>query len=166
VGLFAELIGDPHAKLVATRRKNKGRFDIIGTRDDDPDRPVGIQCKNKPKEGGLTLDRAAVCTPSSLRRERRARIEVCVRLQGADDCGHDREIIACRADDTLTGLSARDCKVRAGPGAAFGAGVVRLDLLPVLVHEMGYWIGLRHIDQGRASWHPRQTARAASTRPR
>ena len=54
--LFADLIGDPHTKLVATRGKDQGGFDIIGTRGGDPDRPVGIQCKNKPKGGRLDLD--------------------------------------------------------------------------------------------------------------
>jgi hypothetical protein len=56
VVLFSELIGDPYAKLVATRGKDQGGFDIIGTRDGDPDRPVGIQCKNKPNGGRLDLD--------------------------------------------------------------------------------------------------------------
>jgi cellulose synthase operon protein C len=54
--LFADLLGDPHTKLVATRGKDQGGFDIIGTRDGDPDRPVGIQCKNKPKGGRLDVD--------------------------------------------------------------------------------------------------------------
>ena len=53
--LFAEVVNDTNLKLVATRGKNQGGFDLIGKHDGDPDRPVGIQCKNKPKGGRLDL---------------------------------------------------------------------------------------------------------------
>lgn len=53
--LFAEIINDSNLKLVATRGKNQGGFDLIGTRNGDPEQTVGIQCKNKPKGGKLVL---------------------------------------------------------------------------------------------------------------
>ena len=50
--LFAELLGDPHVKLVATKGKNQGGLDLMGTRQRDPHQPVGIQCKLITKVGG------------------------------------------------------------------------------------------------------------------
>jgi cellulose synthase operon protein C len=50
--LFAELLGDPHIKLVGTKGKNQGGLDLMGTRQRDPHQPVGVQCKLITKAGG------------------------------------------------------------------------------------------------------------------
>lgn len=50
--LFAELLGDPHVKLVGTKGKNQGGLDLLGTRQRDPHQPVGVQCKLITRVGG------------------------------------------------------------------------------------------------------------------
>lgn len=104
VVLFTKLIGDPYAKLVATRGKDQGGFDIIGTRDGDPDRPVGIQCKNKPKGGRLDLDavrgdidRMLAFTPPVT--------EIFVVTTASDDLKYDKLAIEVRQAQKLLGRS-------------------------------------------------------------
>lgn len=45
VPLFAGVINDPYVKLLGTRGKKQFGLDLIGRRDRDPAKPVGIQCK-------------------------------------------------------------------------------------------------------------------------
>jgi tetratricopeptide (TPR) repeat protein len=56
VVLFASLLNDPNVKTVGTRGQGQQGLDLIGTRDRDPDQPVGVQCKLKTKGGRLTED--------------------------------------------------------------------------------------------------------------
>lgn len=53
--LFAEIVNDINLELVATRGRNQGGFDLIGTRNGDPEQTVDVQCKDKPKGGKLVL---------------------------------------------------------------------------------------------------------------
>jgi hypothetical protein len=49
VPLFAGIVNDSNFKRVATSGKNQQGIDLIGARDGDPHRPVGVQCKLKTK---------------------------------------------------------------------------------------------------------------------
>ncbi len=102
VVLFADLIRDPYAKLVATRGKNQGGFDIIGTRDGDPDRPVGIQCKNKPKGGRLDLDAVRSDIERMLAFEPPI-AEIFVVTTASDDLKYDKLALEVRQAQKLLG---------------------------------------------------------------
>jgi hypothetical protein len=54
VVLFRELLGDPGTKRVGTRGQKQHGMDIIGHRDRDPKKIVGIQCKLKTGKSKLT----------------------------------------------------------------------------------------------------------------
>lgn len=102
VVLFAELIRDPYAKLVATRGKVQGGFDIIGTRDGDPDRPVGIQCKNKPKGGRLDLNEVRSDIESMLAFQPPI-AEIFVVTTASDDLKYDKLALEVRQAQKLLG---------------------------------------------------------------
>jgi hypothetical protein len=92
----------------------------------------------------------ALCQAEHLDPHARATIAVSFRADGSTYCGSDPEIIACRADSTLTEFNTRDYRFRLGNAGALGLGAVEIDFLPVLLHEMGHWIGLGHIDHGKS----------------
>lgn len=70
---------------------------------------------------------------------------------GMTACGDSANIIACRADTELTEYNTRDYAFASdGSGMSIGKGAVEIDLLHALVHEMGHWIGLGHIDSGHS----------------
>ncbi len=68
-------------------------------------------------------------------------------LDGFTSCGRTKEIVGCSADDLVVELNARDYKFEIGPGngASFGLGSHGVDLLHVMLHEFGHWIGLPHL---------------------
>ena len=80
-----------------------------------------------------------------------ARIKVAFN-DGSTFCGNNANIIACRADDELTELNVRDYRFRmSGPTLkSIGAGTIEVDFLHTILHEMGHWIGLKHLDVGES----------------
>jgi cellulose synthase operon protein C len=95
--LFAEIVADPNLKPVATRGKNQGGFDLIGKRNGDPDKPVGIQCKNKPKGGKLDLDEVRSDIARMLAFEPPV-TEIYVATTASDDHEYDKAALAlCKA---------------------------------------------------------------------
>lgn len=91
--LFAEIVVDPNLKPVATRGKNQGGFDLIGKRNGDPDKPVGIQCKNKPKGGKLDLDEVRSDIARMLAFEPPV-TEIYVATTASDDHEYDKAALA------------------------------------------------------------------------
>lgn len=74
---------------------------------------------------------------------------------GETACGHDADIVGCRADHELTQYNVRDYRFVAPPsGITIGSGPVEVDLLQVVLHEMGHWIGVDHLNQGESIMAP------------
>lgn len=123
--LFGDLIDDPNIKRVATRGKSQGGFDLLGTRNGDPDRPVGVQCKNKTKGGKLDLTKVE----SDIRRMLASEInvtEIFVVTTTANDIKHDNLAIKLRqeqkqagrtVDIQIWGWDTLTDKIRASPAA-------------------------------------------------
>jgi hypothetical protein len=90
---------------------------------------------------------AALCAPDTLDTASRANIRVRFR-DGATACGDSANIIACRADLELTEYNARDFTFVFDDAAhsPIGHGPLQVSLLHVIMHEMGHWIGLSHIE--------------------
>lgn len=62
-------------------------------------------------------------------------------------CGSDPDVIGCWADEELTQYNVLDYRFAAQPsGTVIGEGPYELDLLQAVLHEMGHWIGLAHVD--------------------
>lgn len=79
--------------------------------------------------------------------------EISVRfVSGQTYCGNDTQIIACRADRELTEFNVRDYRFRLEDSAIrhIGNGALEVDFLHSVLHEMGHWIGLEHIDGGES----------------
>ncbi len=58
VVLFRELVNDPHLKRLGTRGQSQQGIDLIGHRDGEPNRIVGIQCKLRLGNRKLSLKEA------------------------------------------------------------------------------------------------------------
>jgi hypothetical protein len=54
VALFKHVLNDPNVQRLGTRGQAQDGVDIVGHRDDDARRPVGIQCKLKSGTRKLT----------------------------------------------------------------------------------------------------------------
>jgi len=99
----------------------------------------------------LTTIQRALCASASLDRNTVAKILIRFR-HGSTACGDSANVIACRADRELTEYNSRDFRFSFGEPnlPPLGQGEVELDLLQAILHEMGHWIGLPHIDAGES----------------
>lgn len=68
-------------------------------------------------------------------------------VNGATACGDSKNIIACEPDQELVELNVRDFAFvdHDTSAVAFGYGETKVDLLKVLLHEYGHWVGLGHL---------------------
>ncbi|MBX9964039.1 MAG: matrixin family metalloprotease [Burkholderiales bacterium] len=67
-------------------------------------------------------------------------------LDGPTSCGKDQNIVACEPDSLLVEVNARDYSFvdyQSGK-VIFGKGSP-VDLLPVVAHEVGHWLGVGHL---------------------
>ncbi len=68
-------------------------------------------------------------------------------LPGFTNCGDDANIIACENQASVVTLNARDYSfVDRNLQTIFGTGSDKVALMHVLLHEVGHWIGLGHIE--------------------
>lgn len=93
----------------------------------------------------------AFCSPDLLDKTLRANILVRFR-DGLTACGDSPNIIACRADLELTEYNSRDFSFAFDDREVppIGRGRIQVNLLHALMHEMGHWIGLPHIDSSQS----------------
>lgn len=78
---------------------------------------------------------------------------IIVRFRMGDTaCGDELNIIACRADYMLTEFNVRDYKfiIEDSSPIYIGNGTIEIDMLHAVLHEMGHWIGLAHVDEGES----------------
>jgi hypothetical protein len=74
---------------------------------------------------------------------------------GETACGDDSDIVGCRADHELTQYNIRDYRFTVRPGEnSIGRGPVEVDLLQAVLHEMGHWIGVGHLESGESIMAP------------
>lgn len=100
--LFSEIVNDPDLKLVATRGKKQGGFDLVGTRNGDPDQPVGVQCKNKPSGARLDLREVEDDIRSMLASSIPV-TEIYVVTTASNDLKHDELAIQIRSEQKRLG---------------------------------------------------------------
>ena len=95
--------------------------------------------------------RQTLCSPAQIDKGLSASIRVRFR-DGRTACGISTNIIACRADSELTEFNVRDYQFAFSEDSAepLGHGQIEVNLLHVLMHEMGHWIGLQHINVGQS----------------
>lgn len=68
-------------------------------------------------------------------------------LPGFTTCGPDKNVIACENLASIVALNSRDYSfVDPKNEVIFGVGTTKVALMHVLLHEVGHWIGLKHID--------------------
>ncbi|SDA28835.1 Matrixin [Nitrosospira sp. Nsp18] len=70
-------------------------------------------------------------------------------LNGHTSCGFSKDIVACEADPVLMELNAGDYRFidYLSGEIVFGRGDREIALLPVIIHEIGHWLGLPHIQE-------------------
>lgn len=110
---------------------------------------------NATEQGTPTLKRVqdALCT-NTLAPGTSANIRVNFK-DGETACGNDVDIVGCRADHELTQYNVRDYRFTAQPsGISIGGGPIEVDLLQAVLHEMGHWIGVDHLNEGESIMAP------------
>lgn len=108
-----------------------------------------------PKYAGITpvLNRvqSALCDPSD---DTSANIRVSFNNNGTA-CGNDSDIVGCWVDHELTQFNVRDYSfINESKSVTVGNGKINLDLLQAVVHEMGHWIGLDHVEKSDSIMSP------------
>lgn len=69
-------------------------------------------------------------------------------LPGFTACGEDRNVIACEKDTSKIELNAQDYTFESlSSKRIVGEGKNRVSLFPILLHEIGHWIGLGHLNE-------------------
>lgn len=92
--------------------------------------------------------RAALrCSPSvSRNRDKAAHLAIYVR-DGFTSCGRSANIVGCSADDLVVELNSHDYRFASHDSGevVFGLAGPKVDLLHVILHELGHWMGLPHL---------------------
>lgn len=101
--------------------------------------------RGNPQTPTLNDFQDALCKEKSKAESARVRISF---TTAGTACGKDSEIVGCKADKHLTEYNAKNYRFVAPDGISIGTGAVDLDLLYVLTHEIGHWLGLPHIEGG------------------
>jgi hypothetical protein len=138
----------PYIHEEAPRRKEFAPYML------EPTGSFRLLCASEPnaKQTPLLWNiRLALCFPERLDKSSFASIRVRFR-DGQTACGISANIIACRADSELTEFNIRDFRFSFpdAMGQPIGDGPVEVSFLHVLMHEMGHWIGLQHINAGQS----------------
>lgn len=115
------------------------------------DAPVKALCSANPASLPRELQRvqiALACASASNAQStplRSASLLLTV-LPGFTECGADTNVIACEKDRSIVALNSRDYTfVDAQTNPVFGSGQPKVSLMHVLLHEVGHWIGINHI---------------------
>lgn len=80
------------------------------------------------------------------------KLTLAVRRDGATACGSSSNDIACEADSGLLEFNGRDYALclAAVQEQCIGDGARKIDLLHVLMHEVGHWLKIGHVDMPNA----------------
>jgi hypothetical protein len=134
----------PQAKDLTEYEEAGGNFRFLCSMRLTPDTP--------PTLGAV---RRALCGP--VNPDERAKIIVRFR-SSQTACGFGPNLIACRADPELTEYNVRDFQFIIDSSRSdiepIGAGPERIELLHVILHEMGHWIGLPHLALDQSIMNP------------
>lgn len=69
-------------------------------------------------------------------------------LPGFTSCGNDTDVVACEKDASKVELNAKHYRFDSLTGQTIlGRGERRVPLLPILLHEVGHWIGIDHLPE-------------------
>ncbi|MBY5775954.1 matrixin family metalloprotease [Rhizobium johnstonii] len=89
--------------------------------------------------------KAELCEPTGSGTPNSPEIELVV-MDGPTSCGDQINHVACEPDGKRVEFNARDYRFRSWKtgDVLFGRGARVADLMPVLIHEVGHWIGVPH----------------------